>query len=126
MALEIPAAEVSPQNDSGIIKFYAGDTFELHLELDLKDQDGEPIIFNNETDTLTITFKDKRKQVVKTFAFGGDDEPITDNIAVLLFDDTVTALFPEGVYTYDGVFTNTERRVTIIKNAPLVVMDLGG
>lgn len=123
MALEIPAAEVSPQNDSGIIKFYAGDTFELHLELDLKDQDGEPIIFNNETDTLTITFKDKRKQTVKAFSFGGEDEQITDNVAVLTFDTETTALFPVGVYTYDGVFTNTERRVTIINNAPLVVMD---
>ena len=123
MALEIPAAEVSPQNDSGIIKFYVGDTFELHLELDLKDQDGEPIIFNNETDTLTITFKDKRKQTVKTFSFGGEDEQITDNVAVLTFDTETTVLFPVGIYTYDGVFTNTERRVTIINNAPLVVMD---
>lgn len=123
MALEIPAAEVSPQNDSGIIKFYEGNTFELHLELDLRDQDKEPIIFDNATDTLVITFKDKRKQPVKTFSFGGEDEQITDNVAVLTFDTETTALFPKGFYTYDGDFTNTERRVTIIKNAPLVVMD---
>lgn len=123
MATQIPSAMISPQNDGGVLKFYEGDTFTMNLHLDLKDQDGEPIHFDNETDTLKLSFYNKRNTKVKEFDFGGEGEEVTDDTCIIEFDDTVTAFFPKGEYHFDGIWKRSGfRRVTIISDAQLCVL----
>lgn len=122
MATAIPKAERTPRNENGVLKFYKGNTFQYYIHLFLKDQDGEEISFNNETDTLTVKFIDIKNNVIKTFEFGKDKElAVENNIAEFDFTDDVTALFDRGRYKYIGDFESpTLGRRTII-NAPMLV-----
>lgn len=107
MCNNIPNAKVSPRVENGVIKWYEGDTFSLQLELELRDQDGEAITIG-ENDTVHIIFRDDTLDAVKEFNF----TEITGNIVTMVFDSTVTALFPKGRYTYDVHYTG-ENRTTV-------------
>lgn len=123
MATEIPSARISPQNDRGVLKFYEGDTFTMNLHLDLKDQDGEAIHFDNDTDTFKLTFYNKKNTAVKEFTYGVGGTSVTEDTCEIDFTDVVTALFPKGEYHYDGIWKRTGfRRVTIISDAQLCVL----
>jgi len=111
----LPSAEQSPRIVNGVIKFYQGDTFDLVLELDLVDQDGEEITIAA-GDTVKVVFKDKSLSTVKEFTFTN----ITGNTVTMEFDATCTALFPAGRYTYDIYYT-AEDRTTIANDNKVVV-----
>ena len=108
-------AEHSPKIVNGVLSWYEGNTFELQFELELVDQDDFPITIAD-TDTVDIVFRDKKRKIVKGFHF----ENISENIVVLNFDIEVTALFPEGKYTFDMDYTG-ENRVTILHDSPVRV-----
>ncbi len=111
----LPNTEVSPRIVNGVLRWYAGDTFDIQIEIDLKDQDDEPITIGPD-DTVEVVFKDKSLDVVKTFEFNN----IEDNTVTLEFDETCTALFPAGKYTYDVYYTG-EKRTTIANDNKVLV-----
>lgn len=110
MARAVPAAEQSPRIENGIIYWYAGDTFELSLELSLSDESGNALTMGT-SDTVEVIFRDGAGNTVKKFDF----ENIEGNTVTLNFSDAVTALFAAGKYTYDVIYTHG-RRTTIVKN----------
>lgn len=112
----LPHANPSPRIVNGVLKWYLGDTFEIQINLDLEDQDGEKIIINNES-TVEVVFLDCRRKVIKEFVFSG----IEDNVITLSFDNAVSTLFPIGEYTYDIYYRVGNRRVTLADNNRVVV-----
>ncbi|MBR5948217.1 MAG: hypothetical protein IKZ82_06160 [Clostridia bacterium] len=117
----LPSAKRSPRIVNGIIYWYQGDTFSLTVRIDLKDQDGEPITIDDQTDDVDIVFRNCREETVKTFSFGAAAQTtITDNTITMAFDSTVTALFTRGKYRYD-VYYNGEYRTTLADENVVVV-----
>ena len=121
----LPAGRESPRIENGVLYWYAGDTFTLNLELSLEDQDGTKLTVNNETDDVTVTFYNDRRERVKAFSYGkaeegeANDGAITGNVVSLVFDKNVSALFPKGSYHYDVVYQSTWRR-TLARENPAV------
>lgn len=103
----IPSAKQSPRIENGVLKWYAGDTFSLQMELELEDQDGEPVILTS-TDTVKVSFYNECRENVKTFEF----TDVQSNTVTLEFDATVTALFSKGRYIY-FVSVQREERTTV-------------
>ena len=117
----LPAAAVSPRVENGILYWYAGDTFDLELELKLEDQDGTAVDVDGEKDGVTVCFYDERRELVASFAFGKTAEgAVTDNTVTLAFDAEVSALFPKGKYTYDVVYESAHRRTLVHGNLAIV------
>lgn len=104
MGIPIPGAYASPRIDRGVLCWYEGDTFEIVIRIELKDQDGEAVEIGT-GETVTITFYDGRQNVVyeKTF------EAVTGNQVTLAVDATVSTRFSKGTYSYDVRFTHGER-----------------
>ena len=96
---------MSPRLINGVLKWYAGDTFDLHVEITLQDQDGEPITIQS-TDTIEFAFFNKKRDVVKKFTFNN----VVNGTVLLEFDKDTTALFPAGEYTYDVYYDGYIRK----------------
>lgn len=111
----IPAACPSPRIVGGVLKWYAGDVFDLQVHLELTDQNGAELVFAPEH-TVTFVFRDHRRAVLHEETFCD----ITDNTVVLRFTEAVTALFPAGKYTYDVIYKGIGRR-TLAHGAPILV-----
>lgn len=111
----LPGAEYSPRIVNGVIRWYAGDTFSLQLDFTIEDQDGLPVEIQPE-DTVSVVFRNEMDKAVKEFEF----TDVQNNTVTLIFDDSVTALFREGGYTYDIYYRGAER-VTLINNGKVVV-----
>ena len=111
----IPNAQESPRVVNGVLRWYEGDTFEVTLEVELKDQDGDPVHIL-EGQSLEVEFLDRSLHVVKTFRF----DEVENDIVILDFDDEVTALFPKGNYTYN-IYYNGVERVTLADSNKVVV-----
>lgn len=104
-----------PRISGGVLKWYAGDVFDLQVRLELTDEDDEAVTVQSE-DTVTFLFKNCCREPVYELTF----TDITDNIVVVRFTDPVTALFPKGEYTYDVIYCGAVRR-TLAYNAPIRV-----
>lgn len=104
---KLPNAQPSPRIVNGVISWYEGDTFTLIIELDLEDQDGEPIVIGP-ADTVDVTFTNRSEAEVKRFSFTG----IEGNSVSLVFDEEVSGLFTKGDYRYDMRF-KAENNTTI-------------
>ena len=111
----LPAAAPSPRIDGGVLKWYAGDVFDLQVQLELTDEYGDALVFDP-THTVTFVFRDRCRRVVYELCF----TDITDNTVVLQLTEAVTALFPKGRYTYDVIYEGVGRR-TIVRDAPVWV-----
>lgn len=111
----IPAAELSPRIKNGVLMWYEGDTFTLDLHLELFDQDDEPVVIPSSA-TIMVAFLDDQRDTVKEFTF----TDIEDNNISMVFDSTVTALFPAGFYTYDLYYTAADRTTLINENEVVV------
>lgn len=111
----IPSARSSPRIVNGVLKWYEFDTFTLDLELELEDQDGEPVTIGTD-DIVEINFYNRSEDKVKEWHFTN----ISSNVVTLVFDDEVTALFPAGWYHYDIIYKG-ENRTTIAKRVQLIV-----
>ena len=112
----LPSAQMSPRIVNGVIKWYAGDTFELQVDIQLQDQDGENITIG-QGESIEFAFFNRKRELVKLFLF----ENIENNCVTLVFDDEVTALFPAGHYTYDVYYNSAVRRT--LSNDSLAVVE---
>lgn len=104
MSMHIPAAKQSPRVEGGTLRWYAGDTFEIVLQLELQDQDGSDVTIG-ESDSVTVTFYDDTHTRVHAFSF----TDVEENRVTLAFDEHVSACFPQGGYTYDILYTHGSR-----------------
>ena len=104
-----------PRISGGVLKWYAGDVFDLQVHLALTDESGSDITLQTE-DTVTFLFRNCCREPVYELTF----TDITDNIVVVRFTEPVTALFPKGEYTYDVIYCGAVRR-TLAYNAPIRV-----
>ena len=111
----IPSAYPSPRIANGVLLWYEGDTFDLTFRLELTDQDGEPVEIQS-SDSVTVKFYDSTFANVKTFSFTN----IQSNTIVLDFDQTATALFPRGKYTYDVLYSYNDRTTIAAHNKAVV------
>ena len=111
----LPAACLSPRIFGGVLKWYAGDVFDLQVRLELTDQEDEMIAVAPE-DRVSFVFRDSRR---KAF-YQVDFVEIEDNTMVLRFTEAVTALFPKGAYTYDVIYKGAVRR-TLVSDGPILV-----
>lgn len=103
MSAILPAGPLSPRVDNGVITFVQGDTFELTLELDMCDADGEPIILDG--GTFWVTIKSPREGVVKVWEITDFTQPEIGDLqnAVFFpiqFDAALAAMMYKGKYTY--------------------------
>lgn len=111
----LPNAEQSPRIVNGVIRWYQGDTFDIQLNLDLTDQDGEPVVINTD-DLVKIVFTDKSKSVVKEFEFTN----VEDNTVTMDFDSACTALFGKGNFTYTVTVRHGDRTTVASDNKVVV------
>lgn len=111
----LPAAYQSPRIEYGVLKWYEGDTFEMNIEVELMDQDGVRVDVQP-TDTIEVVFYDQRHNVVRSFTF----TEVENNIITIAVDDTVTALFGAGKYTYD-IDLIGDRRLTLADGNQVIV-----
>lgn len=107
----------SPRIENGILIWYQGDTFVLRLALQLRDCFGLPVALT-EQDSLEITVRDLREDVVTVFSFPG--EALTEGEVEVSFDGERSALLKAGEYTYDVVLCHGER-ITLAKNNRMIV-----
>lgn len=107
----LPGAEVSPRIANGCLCWYAGDTFSLSLELELTDQDGEPVAIGAE-DTVTVTFRDAEDTEVHEAEF----TDIENNTVTVEVSQSVTEKFPEGDYSYDIRLEHGNRTTVVRRN----------
>lgn len=112
---KLPAAAVSPRVVGGMLKWYAGDTFRLQVQLSLQDQNGNPVEIQ-EGHKVEFVFRDHRDRQVHRVVF----ENVEDNCVTLVFDEAVTAMFPAGDYTYDAVYSGYVRK-TLVHRGPICV-----
>ena len=111
----LPAACVSPRITGGVLKWYAGDVFDLQVRLELTDQDGTEIQIAPEH-MVTFVFRNVRREPIYEVTFRG----IEDNTVVLRMSEIETAMFPAGSYTYDVIYRGAVRR-TLASDAPVLV-----
>lgn len=107
---KLPWAKLSPRIENGVIYWYEGDTFRLHLHLELWDTEGLPVE-PREEDTAELCFYNKSMDPVMTLQF--TSEQVRSGILTLPMDEAATALFPAGRYTYDLRLLGQERKTLI-------------
>lgn len=112
----IPNAMPSPRIENGILRWYAGDTFTLGLELDILDQDGAEVSIGT-SDSLTVNFYDAFREKVYTAAL---DAAALGGAPEIAFNAETTAKFPAGKYTYDMIFTHGDK-TTVVKGNRILV-----
>ena len=111
----LPCASLSPRISGGVLKWYAGDVFDLQVRLALTDENGEALEIES-THTVTFVFRDACRRVVYEVTF----VEIEDDTVVLRFTEAVSRLFPRGSYTYDVIYKGAVRR-TLVCNGPILV-----
>lgn len=111
----LPSARMSPRIINGALKWYEGDTFNLQVEIDLTDENGDKVEIVA-PQTVEFKFYDERERMVYWMTFGN----IKDNTVLLIVDDDVTKKFPKGEYTYDVIYNGGYRK-TLARMAPIYV-----
>ena len=114
-SVQIPGAYPSPRVAAGVLRWYEGDTFEIVLRLELKDQDGEEVTIGA-SDSVSVTFYNETHETVHTFSL----QSIENNCAALDFSSTVTAKFPKGQYTYDIRYAHGDKTTLARDNRAFV------
>ena len=111
----LPEAAASPRVVGGVLKWYAGDTFRLRVQLRMTDQNRNPVAIR-EGQKVEFIFRDHRDRQVHRAIF----EDVEGDCVTLVFDEDITALFPAGDYTYDVVYSGYVRK-TLAHRAPICV-----
>lgn len=106
--------KVSPRFECSTLYYYAGDTFQLQLPIELT-RDGVPIDIGAD-DTVTITFLNAMLSEVETLEF----TDIEDNTILIDWNATRTAKYPPGAYSYRIRF-NGEYVRTIAADCRIIV-----
>ena len=104
----IPSGKQSPRVVNGCLYWYAGDTFELDVRLELEDQDGVPVALGAE-DMVTLIFRDETDAPVRQFTFSD----VADNTVTLQMDSNVTEDFPRGEYRLDIRYDHAQRTTVL-------------
>lgn len=110
----LPAAKPSPRIVEGVIYWYKGDTFQIDLALNIKDQDGESIDIQPQ-DIVKIVFFGFSKSKGDTIA-EIELEGIQNNVFSLNFTEELSRKFDRGVYLYDIYLTHNHRTTIVNDN----------
>lgn len=110
----IKCAEKSPRIcKDGSIRWYAGDTFILHFNLEFSDDDGNNVPTNS-SDEITICFRDALNNVVH------EEKVVGTNVLTLNIDEETTKSFKQGEYHY-CVRRNADFITTLMRKNKVVV-----
>lgn len=111
----IPAAKISPRLEFGILKWYAGDTFSVQVNLNFTDRSGHAVTLTAE-DTAQVRFYTVTGSTVEDLTF----EDLSAGFVTLEFDEARSGKFPRGRYLYDIVVTH-ENVTTAAKGNRILV-----
>ena len=111
----LPCGSLSPRISGGVLKWYAGDVFDLQVRLELTDENGD-VIGIDPHHTVTFVFRNACRRVIYEVTF----VEIEDDTVILRFTEAVSGLFPRGSYTYDVIYKGAVRR-TLVCNGPILV-----
>ncbi|MBE6944474.1 MAG: hypothetical protein E7459_00090 [Ruminococcaceae bacterium] len=114
---KLPWAKMSPRIENGVLYWFEGDTFRLNLILTLQDQDGAPVAVKAE-ERLELTFRNKRRDTVKTVTFSGEEA--ASGKVTLVVDESLSTLFSAGRYSYDLRLLG-EEKTTLIRGGTIIV-----
>ncbi len=114
----IPNAHESPRLCNGVLYWYCGDTFDLDIALNIKDQNGEPYNIKP-TDIVSLSFRNFRSETIAEYSFT-TASGITGNTLNLKIDETETVKFPRGEYHYSCKLI-WEQTTTIVDGNKVVV-----
>ena len=110
---EIPRAKMSPRIGNGIIYWYEGDTFELNVAVELKDQDGS-VVEVGDAECFELVIRDERNnEVYNVKQYGASGFTFE-------CDEDTTALFRKGRYRYDVNFYG-EYKTSIAEDNLMIV-----
>ena len=123
---ETPENKASPRIENGVLYWTEGDTFTYCMDFKIVDQDCQPITLDGERDTITVSFLNRKNELVKTFLFGKEaDTDILNNSVSLSFDEACSKLFvkstPDAEPYYYSVLLDGDEKTTLVKYAPCVV-----
>ena len=111
----LPEAAASPRIVGGVLKWYAGDTFRLRVEIAAVDQNGNPIEIRA-GQSVEFIFYDHRGREVCRALF----TDVENNSVTFVLDETASAMFPAGDYSYDVVYNGFARK-TLVHSGPICV-----
>lgn len=106
----VPAAKISPRVVNGEICWYEGDTFTMHFDVSVMDQDGADVTIGD-SDQLELEIINHRGEDVLTKTWTGSERE--DAGYPLVVDAAVSGKFPRGTYLYSIILTR-ENRTTIV------------
>lgn len=119
--MDIPAAKPSPRFEFGTLCWYEGDIFDVYIEIELVDQDGEQVSYKNGATTV-VQFYDEKHTLVQQF---GTAIIEGKRMVWLHFNEETTAKFPAGNYTYNVLYSykdaDNARRATLAKENKCLV-----
>lgn len=103
-AVRVPGAQESPRmGDDNIIRWYYGDTFEIHWYLTLR-QGETPIIYDPEDQIIFSFYIAGTNKLIHRFVCKNID-PET-NMAILIMDKSTSLKFKPGRYSFGMKFVN--------------------
>lgn len=114
-AITIPSAKESPRIVDGVLYWYAGDTFDLTLQIDLVDDDGKAISIGPDA-KVSLIFYDYKREIVRKYESTG----LTENAMSIAVDRETTAKFARGKYTYDMIYDSADVKTLIDGNSAVV------
>lgn len=113
----IPNARRSPRLVNGIIRWYEGDTFTLKFNINLKDENGDPIDILTQ-DAYLIEIRNASNEVV--YQTAGN---LANGSFELYVDNTLTTIFTAGEYRYDIRIYLSERDISTIVKSNTIIVD---
>jgi len=104
MEVNLPGAKESPRMDkNNVIKWYYGDTFEIHWHLTLK-REGELIVYAPEDQIIFSFYIAGTDKLIHRFVCKNIDT--STNMAILRFDKSTSLKFKPGRYCFGIKYIN--------------------
>ena len=107
----IPSAYESPRIENGSVRFYAGDTFEIDLKMEITDNNGLPVTLSA-NDTIDIVLTSCRGEELLTLQYNGSD--LDGSVLTIQVDSELSAKIPAGRHKYDIYLTHDGDRTTVV------------
>lgn len=97
------ATKQSPREENGIVYWYVNNTFTWTFSISLTDINETPLDITG--DTVTVVFANGFDKIIHTFT-----DTVENGTISIRFDETITAKFGKGMYSYRVNITHSDTR----------------